>query len=151
MGYSGENVLYPMIRYSGWGIAILRYRVAIPHEIPLYPIFPLPVLQCRGYEDGCLCVVLLSNIYYGSSGFIGRSDIHERESWNRGSGHSLVLVLAVLARENRMRVQCRLRSGLPYDVPHFCALPTPISHTLVWEIQGRNINLARAFPSCKKN
>jgi hypothetical protein len=38
-----------------------------------------------------------------------------------------------------------------YDVPHFCALPTPISHTLVWEIQGRNINLARAFPSCKKN
>jgi hypothetical protein len=29
--------------------------------------------------------------------------------------------------------------------------PSPMFHTFVWNIRGRNVNLALAFPSCKKN
>jgi hypothetical protein len=63
---------------------------------------------------------------------------------------------------SRCQVIFAVTFGVCFEVPeagtaqhptlfHTCALPALMFRTLVWKILGRNVNLAIAFPHCKKN
>jgi hypothetical protein len=70
--------------------------------------------------------------------------------WRRNSLVTMWWLFMVVNCDLHLPCQRPYYCTVSVILPHFCALPNPISHTLVWEIlgrdTGRDIVLARAFP-----